>query len=150
VTRAMTVRQDLVNNPTLLSRASAAMTFPLTGGESLVAVGDNSTVQALAAKFDEKLVFAAAGNLPGVTTSLAGYGAEIVFESSTAAVRSEKNAEIQEALRQELKFRSDSLSGVNIDEELAQMIVIQQAYSASARLISTVQDLFAILQQMVR
>ena len=30
------------------------------------------------------------------------------------------------------------------------MIVIQQAYSASARLVSTVQELFSVLQKMIR
>ena len=126
------------------------MTFPLSGGQSLIAVGDNDIAQALAAKFDEKLAFAAAGNLPATSTTLAGYGAEIIFANSTAAVRAESNAEIQEALHQELKYRSDSMSGVNVDEELANMIVIQQAYSSSARLVTTVQELFQVLQQMVR
>ncbi|MGF1608284.1 MAG: flagellar hook-associated protein FlgK [Kiloniellales bacterium] len=149
LTRALNVRQDLADNPALLSRASAAMTFPLTGGQAVVTAGDNSIVQAMAAKFDERLSFGAAGGLPGTQTTLAGYGAEIVYANATAAARSESNVAIQQSLYGELKFRSDSLSGVNVDEELANMIVIQQAYSASARLISTVQELFQVLQAMV-
>ena len=116
----------------------------------MIAAGDNSIVQSLAAKFDEPLSFAAAGNLSATTTTLAGYGAEIIFENATAAVRSENNLAIQVSLQSELTFRSESLSGVNLDEELANMIVIQQAYSSSARLVSTVQELFNILQQMAR
>ena len=149
LSRALEVRQELVDDPSLLSRASAAMTFPLTGGQALVTSGDNSIVQAMAAKFNERLSFQATGSLPAVQTTLAGYGAEIVYANATAAARSENNLAIQKALNSELKFRSDSLSGVNVDEELANMIVIQQAYSASARLVSTVQELFQILQQMV-
>ena len=149
VSRAMTVRADLVNDPSLVARASAAFTLPLTGGDSLIAAGDNSTIQAIAAKFDEPLSFAATGNLGATSTTFAGYGAEIVFNNATAAARSESNAAIQLTLKQELSFRSDSLSGVNLDEELSQMIVIQQAYSASARLVTTVQELFSVLQQMV-
>ncbi|MCG8360931.1 MAG: flagellar hook-associated protein FlgK [Kiloniellales bacterium] len=149
MTRALSVRQDIVSDPSLIARSTTAMTFPLTGGQSLVSPGDNSTAQAMAAKFDEKLSFSAAGNLPAVAVTFAGYGAEIIFENSTAAARSESNVQIQEALHQELKFRSDSLSGVNVDEELANMIVIQQAYSSSARLVTTVQEMFQVLQQMV-
>ncbi len=150
LSRALAVRQELVNDPTRIARGATAMTFPLSGGDALVTAGDNTIAQSLAAKFDEQLAFGAAGNLAATTTTLAGYGAEIIFESSTAAVRSESNLEIQEALSQELQFRSDSLSGVNVDEELANMIVVQQAYSASARLVTTVQDMFQVLQQMVR
>ena len=150
LTRTLAVRQDLVDDPTRLARASSAFTLPLSGGDSVIAAGDNSIVQSLAAKFDEPLSFAAAGNLSATTTTLAGYGAEIIFENATAAVRSENNLAIQVSLQSELTFRSESLSGVNLDEELANMIVIQQAYSSSARLVSTVQELFNILQQMAR
>ena len=150
LSRALEVRQGLVDDPTLLSRGAAAMTFPLSGGQAVVTSGDNSVIQDMAAKFDERLSFAAAGALPASSTTLAGYGAEIVFSNATAAARSENNIAIQQALGNELKFRSDSLSGVNVDEELSNMIVIQQAYSASARLVSTVQELFNVLQQMVR
>ena len=39
----------------------------------------------------------------------------------------------------------DSVSGVNLDEEAARLIQLQQAYQAAARLISTSQSLFASL-----
>ena len=150
LTRAIDVRQDLKNDPSKLARGTAAFTLPLTGGQNLVGSGSNGTLQALAAKFDEPLAFAASGNLAATRTTLAGYGAEIVFDNSTAAVRSENKIATQKALKSELQFRSDSLSGVNIDQELTNMIVIQQAYSASARLVSTVQELFSVLQKMIR
>ena len=148
--RALDLRQDLVSDPSLIARAATAFTLPVTGGDLLVSSGDNTVIQAMAAKFDESLSFAAAGNLGATTTTLSGYGAEIVFETATAAARSDSNVAIQAALKDELKFRSDSLSGVNIDEELSHMIVIQQAYNASARMVTTVQELFDVLQQMIR
>ena len=40
-------------------------------------------------------------------------------------------------------------SGVNLDEELASMIVLQQAYNAGARLITLVQQLSAELMKTV-
>ena len=39
----------------------------------------------------------------------------------------------------------DSVSGVNLDEEAARLIQLQQAYQAAARLISTSQSLFTTL-----
>ena len=149
LTRAMTVREDLVTDPSRLSRAATAFTLPLTGGQNLIAAGDSTIAEAMAAKFDEPLSFSSIGGLGVTSTTLAGYGAEITFGNATAAARADSNVAIQGALHEELKFRSDSLSGVNLDEELSQMIVIQQAYSASARIVTTVQELFAVLQQMV-
>lgn len=149
LSRTMTVKQSLVADPALISKASAAMTFPLQAGSSLVTSGDNTTIQAMAAKFDEQISFGAIGNLTATTGTLANYAAEIVFENATAAARSETRLTFRESLHSELDFRAKSVSGVNVDEEMGNMIVIQQAYSASARLVSTVQEMFDILEAMV-
>lgn len=45
--------------------------------------------------------------------------------------------------------RRDSYSGVNIDEELAQMVVLQNSYSAAARVISTASQMYDALLNMV-
>jgi flagellar hook-associated protein 1 FlgK len=43
-----------------------------------------------------------------------------------------------------------SVSGVNMDEEAASMINYQQAYQASAQIISTAQTIFSSLLQAVQ
>lgn len=63
------------------------------------------------------------------------------------------------SIADEAKFSSESLSqteqryqadvGVNLDEELANLQVLQNAYSASARLLTVVQQLFDTLQAAV-
>ncbi|WP_232493724.1 flagellar hook-associated protein FlgK [Novosphingobium kaempferiae] len=45
--------------------------------------------------------------------------------------------------------RRDSYSGVNIDEELAQMVVLQNSYSASARVMSTASQMYDALLGML-
>jgi flagellar hook-associated protein 1 FlgK len=45
-------------------------------------------------------------------------------------------------LVQELAFRSDSVSGVNIDEELRNLVIYENAYAATARIIQVADDLF--------
>jgi flagellar hook-associated protein 1 FlgK len=57
------------------------------------------------------------------------------------------------------QFNSDSLNmsvqryqsdvGVNLDDEIANLQIVQNAYAASARLLSVVQDMFDTLQQAV-
>lgn len=45
--------------------------------------------------------------------------------------------------------RRDSYSGVNIDEELAHMVVLQNSYSAAARVITTASKMYDTLLEMV-
>jgi flagellar hook-associated protein 1 FlgK len=63
-------------------------------------------------------------------------------------------------LSDQAKFDSDSLgmstqryqsdTGVNLDEEIANLQVLQNAYAASARLLTVVQEMFDTLEQAVR
>jgi len=46
--------------------------------------------------------------------------------------------------------RRDSYAGVNVDEELAQMVVLQNSYSASARVMTTASEMYDTLLQMLR
>jgi len=41
-----------------------------------------------------------------------------------------------------LKNKLSSTSGVNIDEEMAHLLALQNAYSANARVMSTVKDMY--------
>ena len=46
------------------------------------------------------------------------------------------------ALADDLAIRRAEVSGVNLDEELSRLVLYQQAYSVSARLISITNELF--------
>ncbi|MEM5948568.1 flagellar hook-associated protein FlgK [Spirochaetia bacterium 38H-sp] len=51
----------------------------------------------------------------------------------------------QQLMMKDLKDMRESISGVNLDEELAQMIKFQHGYSASARFISTFNTMLDVL-----
>ncbi len=141
------VRSDIVSDPTLLARgALASTTAPAPkAGDPAVALGDASVAQAIADKFLENLQFAPSGNLPLTSTSLAGYASEILSTTAVSASAAEKTALFKETLFQELSFRNDSVSGVNIDEELRNLVLYENAYAATARVIQVVDDLFKML-----
>ena len=80
---------------------------------------------------------------------LADYAGDLLSYYATSTQRTETARDFQETMRDELKFRADSESGVNIDEELSNMITFEQAYNASARVISTVQQMFDTLDRMM-
>ena len=56
----------------------------------------------------------------------------------------------RQVLADNLEAKVASVSGVNLDEELSLMIVLENAYSASARVITTTQNMFEMLTSMMR
>jgi len=48
-----------------------------------------------------------------------------------------------------LKVRTASISGVNLDEELSYMIILENAYAASARVVTVTQNMFDMLTRML-
>ncbi len=78
-------------------------------------------------------------DLSGLT--LSGYYSDIVsdvgFEVSMATSARESN----EALIESLEQRRDSISGVNVDEELIDLVAFEQAFAAAGRYISAVNQL---------
>jgi len=72
----------------------------------------------------------------------------LVFNVGNLSAQAQANASATQTSLQQLNNQLDSVSGVSIDEETANLIRYQNAYQAAARVISTVdsltQDLFNI------
>lgn len=136
------------------SRLGAAMLSDIAAGSitvgqtGAVASGDNRIALALAAKFDERLTFSAAGGLPTTAATLSDYGAEILSRNAAQASGASADLNFRQSVADGLKLKAENISGVNVDEELANLIVFQNAYSAAARVVSTLQEMFRILEQM--
>ncbi|WP_119459797.1 flagellar hook-associated protein FlgK [Rhodospirillaceae bacterium SYSU D60014] len=144
----LSVRSDIVANPHLVSRG--ALQQDTVTLEYYVSAGDNTVAQRLADKFSEQLTFAAAGGLSQTGTTLGGYATSILSTNSTNYANVTDQLSFQQSLHTELNFKADSLSGVNMDEELSNLIVLQNAYAASARMISTAAEMFDVLTNMGR
>jgi flagellar hook-associated protein 1 FlgK len=67
---------------------------------------------------------------------------------ATQSTTANTNATTQGDLLTEAQSQQSSVSGVNLDEELSNMMTYQQAYSASARMLSTVDQLYDTLMQI--
>jgi flagellar hook-associated protein 1 FlgK len=75
---------------------------------------------------------------------------EIVTVVGNHTHQADINQKAQEALRDQARARYESISGVNLDEEAANMLRFQQAYQAAAQVISTADSLFQTLLSAVR
>lgn len=107
------------------------------------AEGDNSNAVAMAKLSESKV-------MNGGKSTLAD-----VFENTKIDIGSKtKAAEVRvgsaEAIYQQAYARVESESGVNLDEEAANLMRFQQAYQASARIMTTAQQIFDTLLTSVR
>jgi flagellar hook-associated protein 1 len=90
------------------------------------------------------LTIANIGNVGG--TVLPPYQT-LVADIGAGSADSQRNREQIQASLQQVQTVQASESGVNLDEELAQMVSLQHAYAASARLLSAYDDMLSTLIQ---
>jgi flagellar hook-associated protein 1 FlgK len=105
-------------------------------------VSDNRNALALARLQTDRV-------LGGGNTSFFDAYAQLVESvgSRTSEARIQQEA-AQGLLAQSVGLR-EAVSGVNLDEEAGNLIKFEQAYNASARVISVARDIFNVLFQMV-
>jgi flagellar hook-associated protein 1 FlgK len=106
-------------------------------------VGDNGNALDLAALQDKLL-------LDGENATFEGGYNTLIAEVGTNTRRAQVASQAQERLLAEAQGQRDSLSGVNLDEEAANLVRYQQAYQAAAQVIATTSSLFDTLLSVVR
>ncbi|MBE88906.1 MAG: flagellar hook-associated protein FlgK [Rhodospirillaceae bacterium] len=144
----MTVRSDISNDPTLTARGILSRTAAV--GARGISSGDSSAANAIAGVFDVQQTFNSVGGISGAQTTIAGYAAQILSVQAGLAAEAQSQTEFNQSFLESLQFRSDADSGVNIDEELSNIIILEQAFNASARIISVVDAMFDELFNTVR
>lgn len=97
--------------------------------------GDSTNANALYAIMSEKAMLGGSTTLDGAYTQLVN---RVASSTSTAST----SIETQTTLLDNATSAQQSLSGVNLDEEAANLLEYQQAYQAAARCISVAQTLF--------
>ncbi len=82
------------------------------------------------------------------TGAVANYGIQIVSFQGAQAEQITREYGTQEIVTFTLQDRYDSSVGVNVDQELSDLITLQNAYAANARIIQTASDLMQLLLQL--
>ena len=88
--------------------------------------------------------------LNGGTISLNGALGGLTTMVGSAARQAQYSADAQQAIHDDAQAARDSISGVNLDEEAANMLRLQQAYQAAAQVISTADTMFQSILNAVR
>jgi len=143
------VRSDIVSTPALLARGTLASGTVASGAVALGS-GDNTNINALADQMTASVAFSATGGLPALNTTLDGYAANILSTNAQAASNASDRAKFLTATFNDVKSKVSADSGVNTDEELSNLMLYQNSYAASARLITTISDTLQELLSIVK
>ncbi|MFY9317736.1 MAG: flagellar hook-associated protein FlgK [Burkholderiales bacterium] len=90
------------------------------------------------------------GALVGGSATLGDAYGQLLARVGNAAHEANLSASAQARLLQETQARQASVSGVNLDEEAANLLRYQQAYQAAGKLVAIASQLFDTLLQMRR
>ncbi|MDR6848579.1 flagellar hook-associated protein 1 FlgK [Sphingomonas sp. BE270] len=137
------VRGDINVNPNKLPLAMLDTTAAV--GTKAVGAGDIRG----ATGFVDRLAKTIDLGKDGVVT-LDHVSSALLGGAGLQASQAKTNLDNATSRRDDAINRRDSFSGVNIDEELSQMVVLQSSYSASARVISTASSMYDTLLAMIR
>jgi flagellar hook-associated protein 1 FlgK len=145
---SMNIKSAIMTDPFKLALAKLDLAAP--AGDPALTEGDNRGADALFNLTSAAFIFAKAGDLPTLTTTLSEYTSYLLSTAGMEANTADRMADDRKALRNELKVRRDSITGVNLDEELANMIIFQNAFNAAARLITTANEMYDQLLSITR
>lgn len=132
----VTVKPDLAANPGLMPSGALPAAASLTAGSLVASSGSGALTRQMADGLRAAKLANAASDL------IAGTGAAMNAAKS--------RANVAETGLNTLTSRFSSQYGVNVDEENAKVLELQQAYSASAHILSVVRSTFSDLLSAVR
>ena len=128
----ISVNQNIITDPNLIAAAR------VTSVVDTMTVGDNSNMTLLL-----NLRTQPNGGLQNL--SLEGYLSSVVSGIGSDVNNINSNAENQNLVLNEIQTKLSSATGVNLDEELVDLVKYQRAYQAAARIFSVCNDLMGEL-----
>ncbi|MBN9555996.1 MAG: flagellar hook-associated protein FlgK [Alphaproteobacteria bacterium] len=148
IAAGFSLNADLAQSPQRLALGQPSITAASVAGDTIISSGDNRGLLALQNVGTTNQSFAAAGALGARSASLTDYAASL-YQDIASRSQSAQTAQTAQSNRlAEAQSRQSQTSGVNLDEELSNMMMYQQAYSAGARMLQVVQQLYDTLLQI--
>ena len=142
----MQIRPDIASNNTRLALAKLNVTAP---GIAALGAADDRGAIAFHALEDKVTNFSAAGHLTGISVTLSDYSGQLLSNTARLAAQAETVSTDRRGIRDEINAQISDVSGVNLDEELSNLVLYQNAYNAAARMIRAAEELFDTLLDAV-
>jgi flagellar hook-associated protein 1 len=139
------ISQRLAVNPALIANPSQLVVYGST-----ISQGDSTRPQFMFdALAQAKRPFAAASGVDGLgaslSTSVADFGRRVVEAQGSNAEAMKRLDAGQKVALASVESRFAETSGVSIDQELSQLVQLQTAYTANARMMTAVKELMDVL-----
>ena len=136
-------------NPAVVASPSSLVAYA-----SNTAAGDPTRPNFLLNQMtDATLTYSPATGIGGASSPYTGtltqYMSEVASQQSQAANAATNLQQGQDTVLTALQQRFNDQSGVNIDTEMSNLIALQNAYGANARVMTTIEQMMATLLQVV-
>jgi flagellar hook-associated protein 1 FlgK len=106
--------------------------------------GDNRQIIAFVSRLDEKMAFDPAAGLLS-EGRITDFAAVLMTEHQYARVRAEEGRDESRLAAESVALMRSGIEGVNMDEELQRLLVIEQNYAANATVMRTLNELLDTL-----
>ena len=141
------VREDLMTDPGLISASSPS--FDASTGKYVMSPAANNIANSLAEVFTSSITFKQSGTIAQTQTTLANYASTFVGNIASQTSTMESSLAYQQELSSSLAMKEATVSGVDLDEELGQMIIFQQTYAACAQAFTASKEILDMLLSIV-
>ena len=146
------VRQTIKDQPQKLARGklnmptiTSAITTPIVG----IGQGDARNLSSLNEMFLAKQAFAGTSKIGQRTLTISEYASLILDYTARDIASSQEKFDNQNSLVTSLEATRSSVSDVNIDEEMAQMLQLQNAYQVTAQIVKITNQMLDTLEQLM-
>jgi flagellar hook-associated protein 1 FlgK len=139
------VRSSVLSNSNSLVTGAMSSSGTLAVGDRGLTSGDGSIITSLVDTLGTAQNFAAAGNFGSRAATLSTYAGSIISDVATQASAAQANSDTASATLNYLSSNYSNETGVNVNEETANLTTLQTYYQANAQLLSTIKSLFATL-----
>ncbi len=142
------VREDILQNSNKI--AAGQPVFNEDIGEYQLNQAENSVANAMSDVFKNTQDFGEAGNVSSTETTLAKYASTFVGSIATQASSYKSELAYQSELTSSISMKEAQLGGVDMDQELSQLIVYQQTYAACAQAFTASKEMLDTLFGMMQ
>ena len=140
------INQAVIDDPNLVATARIDTTDP---DYEDIAVGNASNMVLFNELAKGKIAGLNISDPPGEGMSITDYLSSLVSKIGSGVASINDAADAQDAVLQQAQTQRDELYGVDLNEELADLIKYQRAYEASARVFTVANELMQTILQMI-
>ena len=143
LSQTIEVREDLMTNPGLISASSPQ--FNPSSGKYVMSPAANNVANELGKVFTSSINFKQSGTIAQTQTTLANYASTFVGNIASQTSNAQSSLAYQQELTNSISMKEATVSGVDLDEELGQMIIFQQTYAACAQAFTASKEILDML-----